>query len=198
MNRGRPKGTGRKGQVRYLSEDELVRFFKKAKLSPRDNLLFNLILFFGLRSREAAELRLDTFDQDNLSATITGIKNGLRRSYDEVPDELWHLLGKYLKVRTAHPDNPYLFPHRFKVRGAMTPIGVQALFTRLCRAADIPDHSVHDLRHTRGRQLALMNFNTPRIARHLRQRASASAEKYIDLAEDTAADKTIREESKIY
>jgi hypothetical protein len=43
-----------------------------------------------------------------------------------------------------------------------------------------------------------MNFNTPRIARHLRQRASASAEKYIDLAEDTAADKTIREESKIY
>jgi integrase len=195
---GRPKGTGRAGQIRYLSEEELVRFFCQAKRSPRNALLFNLILFFGLRSREAAEMKISGFDQTNLAVTIAGLKHGLKRQYDDVPDSLWSLFKKYLKVRKAHQLNPYLFPHRFDARGHVTPVGVQSLFRRTCKAAGLSGHSVHDLRHTRGRQLALMNFSTPRIARHLRQRSPMSAQQYIDLKDDSEADEKIRQEYSAY
>ena len=119
-------GTALNGRTRFLSDAELTAFFKVASRSKRDSFLFNAILFFGLRSREAAELKLSNFDFENLIITIRAVKNGLTRSYEEVPSELWHKLKMYLKVRKAHPKNPYLFPHRYLETAAMTAIGVQS------------------------------------------------------------------------
>lgn len=196
--RGRPKGTKLNGRTRYLSDAELTAFFKVASRSKRDSFLFNAILFFGLRSREAAELKLSDFDLENLTITVRAVKGGLTRSYEEVPSELWHRLKMYLKIREAHPKNPHLFPHRYLETGHMTPVGIQSLFLRICRKADISGHSIHDLRHSRGRQLALMNLSSNRIARHLRQRDSGSANRYIDLADDREADEKIKEASQIF
>src|SRR4030042_3947377 len=110
-NRGRPVGTKLNGRTRFLSDSELSAFFKIAKKSKRDDLLFSLILFFGLRSREAAELKINNFDFQNLTITIKGLKGGLERSYEEVPGVIWHKLRMYLKIRKGHAKNPYLFPH---------------------------------------------------------------------------------------
>lgn len=191
-------GTALNGRTRFLSDAELTAFFKVASRSKRDSFLFNAILFFGLRSREAAELKLSNFDFENLIITIRAVKNGLTRSYEEVPSELWHKLKMYLKVRKAHPKNPYLFPHRYLETAAMTAIGVQSLFKRICQRAGIEEHSVHDLRHSRGRQLALLNLSSNRIARHLRQKDSASANRYVDLANDREADEKIKQASQIF
>jgi integrase len=196
--RGRPVGTALNGRTRFLSDAELTAFFKVASRSKRDSFLFNAILFFGLRSREPAELKLSNFDFENLIITIRAVKNGLTRSYEEVPSELWHKLKMYLKVRKAHPKNPYLFPHRYLETAAMTAIGVQSLFKRICQKAGIKEHSVHDLRHSRGRQLALLNLSSNRIARHLRQKDSASANRYVDLANDREADEKIKQASQIF
>jgi len=192
-NRGRPVGTGLNGRTRFLSDSELQAFFKCARKSKRDDLLFNLVLFFGLRSREAAELKIDNFDFQNLSVTIRGLKHGLERSYEEVPSVLWHKLRMYLKIRKGHAKNPYLFPHRFLEDKHMTPTGAQGLFLRICKKAGITAHSIHDLRHTAGTRLAMMNLSANRIARHLRQRDSASSNRYVDLRDDREADKTIRQ-----
>jgi len=196
--RGRPPGTTKGSQVRYLTEQELSAFFKIAKRSKRDSLLFNLILFFGLRSREAAELKLSDFNLQDLKVTIAAVKNGLTREYLEVPDEIWRKLREYLKIRKAHPMNPYLFPSRHLTRGHMTPIGVQASFKRVCRKAGLVGHSVHDLRHTKGRELAMLNYSAYKIARFLRQRDSTSANKYVDLREDKETDATICSKARVY
>jgi len=198
QKRVRPRGTKLNGRTRYLTESELTAFFKVAGRSKRDSFLFNAILFFGLRSREAAELKLSDFDFENLAVTIKAVKNGLTRSYEEIPPELWHRLKMYLKIREAHPKNPYLFPHRYLETAAMTAIGVQSLFKRICQRAGIEEHSVHDLRHSRGRQLALLNLSPYRISRHLRQKDSASASRYVDLRDDREADERIREGSRVF
>src|SRR4030043_1178749 len=139
--RGRPPGTTRGGQTRYLTESELSAFFKVANRSRRDSLLFNLILFFGLRSKETAELKLENFDLRDLKVEIKAAKGGLKRDYVEVPDEIWRKLKDYLKVRKANPLNPHLFPSRSDVRGHMTRIGIQMLFKRTCAKAGLVAHS---------------------------------------------------------
>jgi integrase len=151
-----------------------------------------------LRSREAAELKITDFDFKNLTITIKGLKGGLTRSYEEIPSAIWHKLRMYLKIRKAHVKNPYLFPHRFLETECMTPTGTQGLFLRICKRAGITAHSIHDLRHSAGRRLALMNLSANRIARQLRQRDSSSACRYIDLRDDREADKTIRQGMAIY
>jgi len=196
--RGRPKGTKLNGRTRYLTESELSAFFKVASRSKRDSLLFNIVLFFGLRSREAAELKLSDFDLENLTVTIRAVKDRLTRAYEEIPAELWHRLKLYLKIREAHVKNTYLFPHRYLETGHMSAIGIQSLFIRICKKAGISSHSIHDMRHSRGRQLALMNLSAYRIARHLRQRDSASASRYVDLAHDREADEKIKEGSRVF
>jgi integrase len=196
--RGRPRGTTKAGAVRYLTEEELAQFFKQAKKSKRDNLLFKLILYFGLRSVEAAELRLSDFDWDNLTVTIRAKKSGLTRPYPEVPGEIWDALRRFLKVRKAHRGNPFLFAHRWKIDKSMSAIGVQWRFKEICERAGISGHSVHDLRHTCGRQLAQLDFSALRIAKHLRQRETSSAQEYIDLREDRQADQRIKDNWKEY
>jgi len=197
-SRGRPKGTKKDGLIRFLTDEELTRFFSVANKNKRDGLLFSLVLYFGLRSREAAELKISDFDLQSLAVTVHGVKRGLTRRYDEVPSQIWHKFRQWLKVRKAHSQNEYLFPHRYLPTEPMTAIGVQALFKRICRRAGIEGHSVHDLRHTAGRRLALMNFGSFRIARHLRQREASSAGKYVDLLGDKEADKKIREGVRVF
>lgn len=196
--RGRPPGTKKDGLIRFLTDEELARFFALANKSKRDGLLFNLVLFFGLRSREAAELRIADFDFQSLMVTVRGVKRGLTRRYDEVPSQIWHKLRQWLKVRKAHPQNEYLFPHRYLETEPITTVGVQAIFKHICQKAKVVGHSVHDLRHTAGRRLALMNFGSFRIARHLRQREASSAGKYVDLLGDKEAERKIREGMAVY
>jgi integrase len=196
--RGRPAGTKKDGLIRFLTDEELARFFAVAKKSKRDDLMFNLILFFGLRSREAAELKIADFNFQSLMVTIHGVKRGLARQYDEVPGQIWHKLRQWLKVREAHRQNEYLFPHRYLPIEPMTAVGVQAVFKHICQKAKVVGHSVHDLRHTTGRRLALMNFGSFRIARHLRQREASSAGKYVDLLGDKEAECKIRDGVVVY
>jgi len=88
--------------------------------------------------------------------------------------------------------NQFLFPHQFLDTQSMTPIGVQKVFKNLCREAGIIGHSIHDLRHTCGRILALQNWSSLRIARHLRQKSTRSAAIYVDLKDDIQADQEIK------
>jgi integrase len=191
--RGRPRGTRLNGRTRYLTDEELRLLMRTAKKKSRKyDLLISLALFFGLRSRELAELKLADFDFKTRQAKIHSLKGGLTRTYENVPDEIWHKLRQYLKVRRAHPKNEYLFPHRFYETRSMTAIGAQSLFKYLCKEAGLSGHSIHDVRHTTGRILALQNFSPFRIARHLRQKSPASSTRYVDLADDLEAEEQIK------
>jgi integrase len=191
--RGRPRGTGLNGRTRYLTDQELQTLMKIAKRKGRKyDLILSLALFFGLRSREVAELKIADFDFKTHQVKIRGLKGGLTRVYENVPDQIWHKLRQYLKNRREPFRNEYLFPHRFYETRPMSASGAQALFKYLCREAGIEGHSIHDLRHTTGRLLALQNFSPFRIARHLRQKSPASSTRYVDLADDLEAEEQIK------
>ena len=80
----------------------------------------------------------------------------------------------------------------------MTTLGIQMLFKRTCAKAGLVSHSVHDLRHTKGRELAMLNLGAYRIARYLRQRSPASADRYVDLKDDREADVEVFNKAKVY
>src|SRR5215813_3807757 len=93
---------------KYLTQDELQRFFKVIT-SPRDHALFALIYHYGLRVDEAAALTVKDIDVKNHRIRIRRLKNGIG---GEKP--LWRhtakLLRAYLRVRRNV--TPYLFTGR--------------------------------------------------------------------------------------
>jgi len=190
---GRPIGTGKDGVIRFLSEDEIKTFRAASKKKGKKwDLLFSLTLYFGLRVHEISNLTLSNFDFTSRQVTIKGGKRGLQRAY-EMPDELWHKLKMWLRVRKAHAQNPYLFPHKWLETKPMSHIGIQLMFKEVCQKAGLQGHSIHDLRHTCGRLLALQNFSSFRISQWLRQRRATSAEVYVNLIGDRAIDEKAKE-----
>jgi integrase len=93
---------------RYLTQDELTRFFK-AITSPRDQALFALIYHYGLRVDEATQLTVDDINLKEHRIRIRRLKNGVG---GEKP--LWRHTAKPLRayLRVRNDAGPYLFTGR--------------------------------------------------------------------------------------
>jgi integrase/recombinase XerD len=189
------------GRIRYLTDSELELFFKEARQSRRDDALFTLVYVLGLRACELVSMKLSDINFEDLTIKVKGRKGGIMRVYsaESLPSQLFNKLRKWIQIREGHPRNEFLFPHRFLALEPMTSAGVQDLFKRICEQAGIIEpHSIHDLRHSCARRLALMNLSSLRISRWLRQRYSYSADVYVDLVNDQEAEKKIREEFRLF
>src|SRR5262245_20655730 len=125
---------------KYLTQDELQRFFKVIT-SSRDRALFALIYHYGLRVDEATALTVEDIDLKNHRIRIRRLKNGMG---GEKP--LWRhtakLLRAYLRVRRNV--TPYLCIGR---QGAMQKRRIQDLFSTYAQKAGLSTHNVHALRH---------------------------------------------------
>jgi integrase len=125
---------------KYLTQDELQRFFKVIT-STRDRALFALIYHYGLRVDEAAALTIEDIDLKNHRIRIRRLKNGVG---GEKP--LWRhtikLLRAYLRVR--RDVTPYLFTGR---QGAMQKRQMQNLFSTYAYKAGLTTRNVHTLRN---------------------------------------------------
>jgi integrase/recombinase XerD len=126
---------------KYLTQDELVRFFKGIR-TPRDRALFLVIYDYGLRVDEATSLTLADLDLKNHRVRIRRLKNGLG---GERP--LWRntarVLRSYLRVR--RDVGPYFFTGR---EGPLKKRMVQHLFKKYAATAGIDGRSIHALRHS--------------------------------------------------
>ena len=110
-NRGRPKGTGRNGQIKYLSDKQLEAFMKEAKQSKRDDFLFSLMLYVGARVAEIANLRLEDFNEESNQVVIRGVKSGNARVYT-MPGKIWKKYQRWMKERANVKDsekNSFMF-----------------------------------------------------------------------------------------
>lgn len=145
---------------KYLTQDELQRFFKVIT-SPRDRALFALIYHYGLRVDEAAALTIDDLDLKNHRIRIRRLKNGIG---GEKP--LWRhtakLLRSYLRVRRNV--TPYLFTGR---QGPMKKRRIQDLFDTYAQAAGITGRSIHALRHSIAVHLIEAGRGIEYVADHL-------------------------------
>lgn len=145
---------------KYLTQDELHRFFDVIE-SPRDRALFGMIYHYGLRVDEATALTVQDVDLKNHRIRIRRLKNGVG---GEKP--LWRHTAKLLRAyfRVRRDVGPYLFTGR---EGPLKKRMVQTLFDKYAKAADIPERSVHALRHSIAVHLLEAGRGIEYVADHL-------------------------------
>jgi integrase len=183
----RPKGTVKIG-LKYLNESQLDKFFKAVDQSKdkRDQFLFRLVLFLGLRVQEAANLKLEDVNFDSYQLAVKGIKNGRSRVYD-LNGRLWHKLEMWLKKRAKIADsrNPYLFPSQKYFDEPATTQSLKNHFKVHAEQARLnSDFSIHSLRHSCGIIHARQGESPIAIMLWLRHRSVNSTQIYFEQLED--------------
>ena len=130
---------------KILSSKELDVFFNACE-DYRYKTVFMLIYGSGLRISEAANLRVEDIDSENMRLFVRNGK-GERQRYTVLPERSLEMLRKCYKIyKPNHPDG-YMFLNR-----AGNPLKVERLrvfFRRYRRKARISeDFIVHSLRHS--------------------------------------------------
>lgn len=176
----RPKGSGRKGEIRYLNHEEIARFMKEAKKDKMYDLAFSLALSLGLRVSELVKIRLRDFNDDRKTLHIKAVKNG-REYTHELSGKMWRKYLRWLKARGSN-SNPYLFPSRLYHDDHCSCDRFQQAFKKVCEKVNITGHSIHDLRHTCVVSLVLEGkLSVAQIRDRLRHSSVSSTELYFNL-----------------
>lgn len=198
---GRPKGTAKNG-MKYLNDEQLRSFFlavrkpkvrrrKEPMRDARDDLMFTLIFYFGLRVSELCKIELKNIYFPSYQIRIEANKNGRNRTYD-MSGELWKKLKRWLKYHDKK--NPFLFPHKEKPTSSITKDAVKRLFKLYARQAGIPkDFGVHSLRHSCAIQRAKSGDSPYRVMLWLRHKTIRSTEIYFDQIKFEDDDKRAKE-----
>jgi integrase len=172
--RGRPKETTKAG-LKYLDEGQLKAFFQATR-KTRDDLIFSLIVFYGLRVCELARLRMADVDHQGRQLRVTAAKGGLART-EEIAADIWTKLEAWLK---KWEKSDYLFPGRLPGR-PMSIDRLKALFKEVAGRAGPPkDFSIHSLRHTTAIMMAARGASPIRIKTWLRHKRISSSERYFE------------------
>jgi len=184
MKRGRPKGTT-KGGLKYLDEGQLKAFFqairktKDAGRKTRDDLIFSLIVFYGLRVCELARLKMGDLDLRGRQLRVAAAKGGLTRTEDS-PTDIWRKLEAWLKKKEK---GEWLFPGRLPGR-PMSTDRLKSLFKEVAGRAGLPSSfSVHALRHSCAIRMVQNGASAIMVKNWLRQRRTSSAERYFEQVE---------------
>jgi len=129
-------------KIKYLSKDEVERFFEAIK-NPRDQAVFALIYYYGLRVSEATLITLDDIDWCKEKIYIRRVKNGISGEKPLSP-RIKEILTDYLAIR--QPTGKALFTGR---QGNLSCARIAQLFKEYAKEAGFPScYSVHSLRHS--------------------------------------------------
>jgi integrase len=196
---GRPFGSKIR-RSRFLTEEELARFMKAARLeAAEDWLLMSLTYAFALRVTEAVSIKWEDVNGPSRQLTIRGLKRGAVRAYD-IEDRLWAPLQRLLKLNARRPE-PSTWVFAARQRGSTDHLSAQAaksLFKRICRKAGIADKSIHDLRHSSAMAMARAGDNLPKIAGWLRHTRLQSSMQYLIPVVDKAHERLMIQRRAIY
>ena len=105
---GRPDDSKKNGW-KYLTEKQLDSFLTAVAKSKslRDEVIFSLALYLGLRVQEIVNIELRDIDSDMAGVFIRGVKEGVKRPYTDLDPRLWKKLCRY--TRTLDKQQKYLF-----------------------------------------------------------------------------------------
>lgn len=138
-----PKAVRQVDAVRIL--DYANRFGENSFLRSRNRLLMALMIFSGLRRKEAAGLKLADYSRQEGVLRIQAGKGDKDRLVP-LSASLKHYLAEYLKVRDPESPSPFLILDR-RQRKPLTPHTITWMAKRLSRSCNVP-FSPHMLRHS--------------------------------------------------
>jgi len=165
--------------VKYLTQEELTRFFAKIK-AKRDRAMFNIIYKHGLRASEVRLLKIADIDLVQRRIKITRVKGGVDGEYEMFADSV-RLVKAYLKER-EQDFYPALFLSRKK--GALARQTIDNLFRVYAPKAKLPTDKwhAHVLRHSIAVHMADAGFQAEHVKFWLGHRHLSSTEVYFEIS----------------
>ena len=171
---------------RYLTKEELPRFLKA--LDQQEDRLsmaaIKLLLFTGCRKGEVLSLTWGNvrLEQGRIQLPVT--KNGKSRSVPLNVKAREVLEGLKAKREEDAPDADFVFPSR---RGAAQGHleDIRRVFDRVCRAADIDNLRIHDLRHSFASIAVSSGASLYDVQKLLGHSDATMTQRYAHLAEES-------------
>jgi integrase len=166
---------------RFLSEAEIARLGAaldaeaKTTRDPYPAAAIRLLLLTGCRRSEILGLRWEWIDFERAMILLPDSKTGRKPVYLNAPA---------LDVLTSLPrqlGNPYVVCGR---RDGSAYVGLGKVWHRVCRAAELSDVRLHDLRHSFASIGAAGNSSLLILGKLLGHRQAATTERYAHLAAD--------------
>jgi integrase len=166
-----------KSRVRYLSQEELQRFFEALKYSNtvfRNYVLLSLLL--AQRRSNMLSLRWSDVDLENGFVRFANTKNG-----DDVNIPVTtHAMDLLIQMRNDASDSPWLFPSDSSKSGHLEE--PKSSWVSLLKRANIENMRIHDLRHTMGSYQAIEGSSLQIIGRSLGHKSIAATQIYAHLS----------------
>lgn len=167
-----------RGRVRFLSDDERVRFLKECQKSESQYLYPAVVLALSTGGRRMEILGLTWKDVDFNRSVITlhETKNGERRVLPLTGHAL-ELVHQLTKVR--HVKCNFVFPGK----DLRKPVDLRTPFQNALKRAEIADFRWHDLRHSCASYLAMNGASLAEIAEILGHKTLQMVKRYAHLSD---------------
>lgn len=181
----------RAARTNYLRGESLLRFWKAleadADADARD--VFKLLLFTGQRRGNVMTMRWSDVDLQAGVWTMSARQTKQRKAQTT---PLVAQARAILQSRFESAGTPWVFPATRTgadgAIGAMSDTRLRDAWGRICKAAELVDTRVHDLRHTSGSWLARLGANEAIRQKALGHQTPAMAARYSHLELDPVAD----------
>lgn len=167
-----------RGRVRFLSNEERVRFLEECKKSESQYLYAAVVLALstGGRRMEILGLTWKDIDFDRGVITLHETKNRERRVLPLAGHAL-ELIQQLTKVR--HVKCNLVFPGK----DLKKPVDLRTPFENALKRAEITDFRWHDLRHSCASYLAMNHASLAEIAEILGHKTLQMVKRYAHLSE---------------
>ena len=167
-----------RGRIRFLSDDERVRFLEECKKSESQYLYTSVVLALSTGGRRMEILGLTWKDVDFNRGVITlhETKNGERRLLPLAGHAL-ELMQQLSKIR--HVKCNLVFPGK----DLKKPVDLRTPFDNALKRAEITDFRWHDLRHCCASYLAMSGASLAEIAEILGHKTLQMVKRYAHLSD---------------
>jgi integrase len=160
---------------RFLSADELRRFFEALEQEPNDTArdFFSVALLTGARRANVLEMKWADIDLDAATWRIGRTKNGTPQTVALVEPVV-----ELLRERKRQATSVFVFPGKGATGHLVEP---KRGWSRLCKAAGIENVRIHDLRRTMGSWQAKTGASLPIIGKSLNHKNQTTTAIYARL-----------------
>lgn len=181
-----------KSRDRFLSGDELHRFFDALYQMPDGTFKYYILLslFLGQRRNNILALRWSDIDLENGLVYFADTKN---KTPLQVP--LTTHAAALLQLIKHNSDSDWVFPSTTSASGHY--VEPKKSWQKLLDAAGITNLRLHDLRRTLGSYQAIAGASLPIIGKSLGHKSSAATQIYARLSIDPVRDSMQRATDKM-